>query len=148
MSETELKARPFEGKWSTLEILIHIADAELIGSCRIRQALAEHTDDYPYYIQDKWAKDLNYQGFSMDELDSCLELFRYLRACNSILFAKMDESDWSKKGIHPERGEMNVRELLELYADHSERHIDQIAERRELLNNPHSMELILKDRLY
>jgi hypothetical protein len=57
-------------------------------------------------------------------------------------------TDWTNTGIHPEWGNLSLRHLLELYADHSERHIGQILELRKLLNKSLDFPLLLEKRLY
>jgi hypothetical protein len=43
---------------------------------------------------------------------------------------------------------VTLRNLLELYADHSERHVAQIVERRERLGVPVDLAPLLAERLY
>jgi uncharacterized damage-inducible protein DinB len=148
LTASELKAKPIPEKWSIAEIIIHLADAEIIGSCRFRQAYTSHPGPFPYYDQAIWAENMRYQAQSIEFINLNLEMFDLLRKTTANLFAGFSEADWAKTGLHPERGEMTVRGLLELYADHSERHIEQILERRTLLGKRSPIELILKDRLY
>ena len=91
---------------------------------------------------------MNYQNQSIGNIHESIELFSLLRSTTFQLYNNCTKKDWEKIGIHPERGAMTIRELLELYADHSERHIEQIIERRKILNKPREIEIILKDRLY
>ena len=35
MSQEQLVARPIPGKWSTLEVICHLADFEIVGADRI-----------------------------------------------------------------------------------------------------------------
>jgi uncharacterized damage-inducible protein DinB len=148
LSVEELKSKVINDKWSIAEILIHLADADIIGSCRIRQAFTEHPGPLPFYKEADWAVKLNYQDQPVEHLNSNLFLFELLRKTTAVIFDNCTETDWKKTGLHPERGEMTLRELLELYADHSERHIEQILERRKLLGKAIKLEVILKDRLY
>jgi hypothetical protein len=148
LTNNELHGSPIPGKWTIAEILIHLADAEIIGSCRIRQAFTEHPGDFPGYNESKWAKVLNYQSQSLEIVFLNIELFRLLRKTTSLIFRNCTDADWLKEGTHPERGKMNLRAVLELYADHSERHLQQILERRALLGKPLQMELMIKERLY
>ncbi len=148
LTEVDLKAKPIPEKWSIAEIIIHLADGEMIGSCRIRQAYTNHAGPFPYYDQAVWADSMRYQNQSVEFINLNLEMFDILRKTTANLLTGFNEADWAKTGLHPERGEMTIRGLLELYADHSERHIEQILKRRNLLGKPLEMELILKDRLY
>ena len=49
-----------------------------------------------------------------------------IREVNTKLFLKLTKEDWMQVGHHPSRGLLSVRNLLELYADHGERHLEQI----------------------
>ena len=144
----ELKRKVIKDKWSIAEILIHLADADIIGSCRVRQAFTGHPGPFPYYKEAEWAVKLNYQQQTIEYINSNLDLFELLRKTTAVIFDNCSETDWTKTGLHPERGEMTMRVVLELYADHSERHLEHILERRNILGKPIQMEIILKDRLY
>ncbi len=56
----ELDFRP-EGKWSVRQIVSHVADAEAVGSMRLRQILAEENPTMTAWDQDAWAERLDYQ---------------------------------------------------------------------------------------
>lgn len=144
----EWVARPLPGKWSILEIVMHLADAELIGACRFRLVLSDFKGSLPVYQQDVLASKLRYNEQSQATLRDSLILFGILRQTSLTLLNQCSEGDWNKTGIHPERGEMTLRGLLELYADHSERHIGQILVLRKLLGKSLTYELLLKERLY
>lgn len=148
LTAEELKNKIIPNKWSIAEIIIHLADAEIIGSCRIRQAFTEHPGPFPFYKEAEWAVKLNYQQQPIEYINTNIDLFELLRKTSVAIFECCTEDDWLKTGLHPERGEMTLREVLELYADHSERHLEHILERRNMLGKPIQMEIILKDRLY
>jgi hypothetical protein len=42
MSQEQLIARPIPGKWSTLEVICHLADFEIVGADRIKRVIAEN----------------------------------------------------------------------------------------------------------
>ena len=42
MSRDQLLARPIPGKWSTLEVICHLADFEIVGADRIKRVIAEN----------------------------------------------------------------------------------------------------------
>ena len=42
MTQEQLIARPIPGKWSTLEVICHLADFEIIGADRIKRVIAEN----------------------------------------------------------------------------------------------------------
>lgn len=135
-----------------MEIVLHVADSELIGAARVRMVLgvgaAGEVPLLPGYNQDAWARELGYRGADGSRLDGALALFEALRASTLALFPAMDSPAWGWAGTHPESGRVTLRNLLELYADHSERHLDQIVERRERVGAPIGLPPLLPRRLY
>lgn len=148
LSVKELQARPRPGKWSIQEIAIHLADAEIMGAARIRQTYAEPGSEYAVYDQDIWTGVFNYQRFDSKAFYSAIMMFDSLRLNTSKIFNRAKNEDWLKSGLHPEWGKLTLRNLLELYADHGERHIGQIVRLRELVGNPIDFPLLLTKRLY
>lgn len=144
----ELKAHPRPGKWSIQEIVVHLADAEVMGAARIRQAFAESGSAVAVYNQEDWAREMAYQEYDTKTFYASLMMFDALRLATAKLFQRAGAPDWEKFVIHPEWGAITLRQLLELYADHSERHIGQILTLRELLNKPLNLKLLLEKRLY
>jgi len=148
LMDADLIARPRPGKWSIQEIAAHVTDSELIGAGRIRLTYAQPGGNLAFYNQDVWCQALGYQNFDSAGLDVILQLFEALRATTARIFRAANEEDWRKTGVHREFGHVTLRHLLELYADHSERHLEQILQIRELLGKPLQFPLLLKTRLY
>lgn len=42
MTQEQLVARPVPNKWSTLEVICHLADFEIVGADRIKRVIAEN----------------------------------------------------------------------------------------------------------
>lgn len=42
MTQEQLVARPIPGKWSTLEVICHLADFEIVYADRIKRVIAEN----------------------------------------------------------------------------------------------------------
>jgi len=149
LSEHELRARPRrEGKWSIHEIVMHTTDSEILGTLRVRQMLAEPSSVLPSFNQDLWARALNYQEQSDAARELALYLLTLLRQQNLPLLEHATPEDWARSGTHPAFGVVTLRNMLELYADHIERHIEQILDSRAQLGRPLKMEAILPRRLY
>lgn len=144
----DLKAQPRPGKWSIFQIILHLADAEIMGAARIRQAFAEPGSTFSFYDQDIWADTFDYQNQGSEALQTALQLFENLRRTGTEIFRRAKEEDWQKAGLHPEHGNTTLRNVLELYADHSERHIAQILEIRKLLGKELDFPLLIEKRLY
>ena len=147
LANEELSVFPFPDKWSVKEIAFHLTESEIFGSIRFRQALTQTNPVFPCYDQNIWTKRLKYQQRDLYELDDALDLFTLLRKTNGKLLASLEKDQWKFKGTHPEKGEMTMRQLLELYADHAERHIDQILARRRLFGRSLDLPALLSKRL-
>ncbi|HTO88221.1 MAG TPA: DinB family protein [Thermoanaerobaculia bacterium] len=143
-----LSARPIPEKWSIQEIVCHVADSETVAALRFRLALAQPGSRLPGYDQDRFAAGIGYAKFDPPLVRDTFELFSRLRSISSRILRRLDPAEWDRSGIHPDWGELSVRQLLELYADHGERHLEQILERRAKLGRPLAMERLLPVRLY
>lgn len=136
LSEEALRARPVPEKWSIQEIAIHLSDSELVGALRFRRVLSEDRPDLPSYDQDLFADNLSYRGQDAGFRRACLHGFRNLRETSGWLLERASPSDWRREGRHPDWGAMSLRRLVELYADHGERHVGQILALRRRIGRP------------
>jgi exoribonuclease II len=121
--ETDLQERPETGKWSVAELLAHLADAEICASWRYRQMIEHNGGALSPYDQDLW--NMLGSNTSRNAVDS-LQLFRLLREGNVRVFEKLTDEEWGRHGIHAERGEMSVRDLMQQIAGHDLNHVKQI----------------------
>jgi DinB family protein len=143
-----LSARPIPEKWSIQEIVCHVADSETVAALRFRLALSQPGSTLPGYDQDRFAAGIGYAKFDPPLVRDTFELFSRLRSVSSRLLRRLDPIEWDCCGIHRDWGALSIRQLLELYADHGERHLEQILERRAKLGWPLAMEGLLPVRLY
>lgn len=118
-----LKRRPSPDKWSVLEIVAHLAEAEISLSWRYRQILESDGAPLHAYDQEAWARLGDYTNWSVND---GLEQFRLLRQANLNLFSRLTEEQWLRQGIHSERGPLTLRELVRHAAGHDRNHIEQI----------------------
>ena len=141
-------AKPRPGKWSIREIALHVTDSELVGAGRIRLTRAQPGSGFFAYDENAWARVYDYQNASVAAVERSLALFEALRGYLLPVFEGATGTAWLHPAHHPERGEITLRNLLELYADHSERHIGQILENRRLLGLDLALPSMLETRLY
>src|SRR6476620_1542604 len=67
MSREQVTARPVAGKWSTLEVVCHVADFEIVGADRIKRVIAENKPTLPDGDENLFAKGLAYHSRELDE---------------------------------------------------------------------------------
>lgn len=122
----ELDARPAPNKWSSREIVHHLADSEMVAAIRVRRLLAEDHPAIVGYDQDEYARRLKYDR----PHEASLELFRATRASTAELLGQLSESDWLREGTHSEMGRYGMDTWLRLYAVHAHKHASQIVAAR------------------
>lgn len=123
LSKKEIRRRPAPGKWSVAEILAHLADAEVVGSWRIRQILGADGTPIQAYDQNVWAETFRYED--RDPRES-LRLFRVLRENNLLLLKSVPRKLWENHGMHAERGKETIAQIVRMFAGHDLNHLQQI----------------------
>src|ERR1044072_3905163 len=101
LSSEDLGRRPAPLKWSIREIVAHLADDELVGAYRIRLILSSSGTAIQAFDQARWAETGRYNSI---DLAVSLNLFRTLREANLSLFKLLSAKEWSRFGLHAERG--------------------------------------------
>ena len=118
-----LQWRPFPGKWSVHEVIVHCADSETNAALRIRYLLAEPEPLIVGYDQDAWARLFDYHAQPLEE---SLAVAAAARDRTVPLLRAMTDADWSKQGRHTESGPYTALDWLRIYAAHLEGHAAQI----------------------
>jgi len=130
MTAEQILARPIAGKWSTIEVVSHVADTEIYFSDRIERTpalerpLLMGVDERPYPAR------LNYQSFDLNEQ---LDLFRALRKHVARILRGQPPEAWQRTAIHSETGLVTVRQLVLQATRHARHHLPFIAEKRAAL---------------
>jgi tRNA-binding EMAP/Myf-like protein len=122
-SKAQLQFKPAPDRWSVVEILAHLADAEIVGAWRIRSVLASNGTTLQPYAQDRWASTFNYAA---SDPFASLDLFRAARSSTMSLLQRVDPALRENYGVHGERGRETVAEITRLYAGHDRNHLGQI----------------------
>ena len=123
LSGTHLRQPEKPGKWSILQVVQHLADAEIMLGLRYRKVLAEPGQPYPAIDQDAWVKEL---GYNERNLDDALDDFAALRKINLRLLRDLTDEQWQRHGIHEQRGKETLKDMVRLYAAHDCYHLYQI----------------------
>ena len=123
LDDEGVSAPEADGKWSILEVVCHLADAELMQAWRIRRTLTEDRPTLAPMDQDVWAARL---GYGRAHLEEALEQLRTLRLANLRLASHLADEELDRVSFHPERGEESIRTILGVLAGHDAVHLDQI----------------------
>jgi uncharacterized damage-inducible protein DinB len=122
-SDEQAARRPAAERWSILEIVGHLADAELLAAVRIRRLLTQDRPKFYGYRQNEWATRLGYQEQSLDEVVS---RFKLLRRGNARLLGRIAAGDWELTGEHDEDGTIALDQLIAGYIAHTAKHLTQV----------------------
>lgn len=122
-TDVELDFAPGPDKWTTRQIVHHLADSEMTSAIRLRLLIASPSPSIMGYDQDEFAKRLYY---AERPIQASLEAFKAARRTTAELLERMSETEWLSEGTHSEHGRYTVYTWLELYAAHAHGHADQI----------------------
>ena len=119
----DLRRKPAAGEWSVLELVGHLADAELVVGSRYRWALSHDRPDVIGYDQDRWVASLRHNDAQPDSL---LRLFEPLRAANLELWARSSTAERGREVLHAERGPESFDMMFRMLAGHDRFHLQQM----------------------
>jgi hypothetical protein len=111
------------GKWSVIDVVQHLGDAELVMGFRIRTVLTESEPKLQGYDQDLWASVLRYAEVP---IDMALGQLRGLRGANLRLLRTLTPEQRERVGLHSERGRESIDLMLRMMAGHDLVHRRQI----------------------
>ena len=121
LESNALDTSPAPGKWSIRQILVHLADCELVFAFRLRQTVAETNHTVQPFDQDRWAA----QSDAYDTL-TALETFTAVRRWNILFLSSLPQETFAKLMTHPERGTMSLQVVVETMGGHDRNHVKQI----------------------
>ena len=123
IDDEQLDARPGPGKWSSREIVHHLADSEMTAAIRLRLLLAVDNPPIYGYNQDEFARRLFYDR----PIAASLDAFKAARLTTGEILKCMSDADWRRTGSHTEhKGNYTPERWLEIYGPHAHRHAEQI----------------------
>jgi uncharacterized damage-inducible protein DinB len=130
MTPDQLAARPVPGKWSTLEVLCHIADFEPVYADRMKRVIAE---DYPLLLAgdpDIFQARLAYSNRDAEEE---LTLIEVVRSQMARILKTLPESEFARTGKHSVDGPISLATLLERITNHIPHHVTFVEDKRKAL---------------
>lgn len=125
-------ARAGRGGWSVRDVLVHLADAELVRAARLRFVLAaEVAPTLPSFDEGVWKRRLQYLWRSPE---AALALYDALVFGNVELLRRFDGAAFGRVGI-VDGVEVTVGELVRRGAVHAEEHAAQVGALRAELGD-------------
>lgn len=133
MTPAQLIARPVTGKWSTAEVVFHIADFEPVFVDRMKRAIALTKPLVFVADENEFVKHLAYdQRDVMEELG----LIEMTRAAFGRVLKQLPEASFQRAAVHSEKGLITVEGMLKSAANHIVNHLPFVHEKRKALGLP------------
>jgi uncharacterized damage-inducible protein DinB len=125
ISEKELAARYRPGGWSVTQVVHHLADSHMNAYLRFKLALTEDVPTIKTYDEAAWAELPDVGATSIDVSRQLLEAL-HARWSRLLRAMQAEQTPFSRRLSHPERGAMNLDQMLALYAWHGPHHVAHI----------------------
>ena len=132
MTDEQINAAPVPGKWSTRQVICHLADFEPVYADRFKRAIAE---DEPMVFDgdpDKFAASLAYDRRDIEEE---LQMIESVRKHVARILRTLNPEDFERTVQHSESGLMTLERLLAHITNHIPHHIKFIEEKRQAMDN-------------
>lgn len=119
------------GRWSLRDVVLHLADAELVYAERLRVVLTAPGTPYPPFDQ---AARLDLLRACAGSLTETVERFRLMRTDSLRLVARLDPAARARSGLHESRGRETIEQLVRRWAGHDLVHRAQMERIRAALS--------------
>jgi uncharacterized damage-inducible protein DinB len=130
MSHEQVLARPIAGKWSTLEVVAHLADFDPILADRMKRVIAEDKPTLVGADEQRFAAALAYHDRDLQEELTIVEATRSQLA---RIMRRLPDAALQRVGNHNERGPRTLEQLLTGATDHILHHVKFILQKRQAL---------------
>lgn len=130
MTRDQLDATPIGGKWSTRQVVCHIADFELVNAERMKRVIVEDQPTLFGGDPDRFTAGLAYHQRDIEEE---LQLIEVAQRQMARILRTLSLKDFQRVGIHSEDGPMTLEALVRRTTSHVPHHIQFIEEKRRAL---------------
>lgn len=127
MTTVQINAAPIPGKWSTRQIICHLADFEPVYADRMKRVIAEENPTMFSGDPDLFAARLAYEQRDIEEE---LQLIESVRNHVARILKTLKPEDFQRRGNHSEAGPITLEKLLTNITNHIPHHIKFIEEKR------------------
>jgi hypothetical protein len=130
LTRRQQQERPQPGKWSTLEVVCHIADMESVYAERLKRVLVEDRPTLPNADENGYAAALAYDHRDLEEE---LAVIEYTRRQLGRILQGLAPDAMQRVGVHSTDGPMTVEQLVARITRHIPHHAAFIREKRRLI---------------
>lgn len=130
LTREHLLAKPIPGKWSTLEVVCHIADYEPIYADRMKRVIALEEPELLKGDPGRFAACLAYDHRDLEEEMALIELTRKQIA---HILRILKPEDFQRSGTHSRDGSLTLENLIQRVTAHIPHHVQFIEEKRRAM---------------
>ena len=130
MTPEEIDSAPVPGKWSTRQVVCHLADFEPVYADRMKHVIAEDQPTFAGGFHQQFAEHLAYDQRDIEEELTMIEVTRSQMA---RILRTLPPEAFERTGIHSVDGPMSLRSLLERITNHIPHHVEFIEEKRRAM---------------
>jgi uncharacterized damage-inducible protein DinB len=130
MTREQLVARPVPGKWSTLEVVAHIADFEPILAERMKRIIALPDAKLLAADENLFVKELFYHDRDLGEE---LAVVDATRAATARIIERLTPDQLKRTGEHSVKGPVTLEKAIQTAINHVNHHLPFVAEKRKAL---------------
>ncbi len=130
MTKEQLVARPIPGKWSSQQVVCHLADYEPIYADRMKRVIALKEPELLKGDPGLFAARLAYDQRDVEEE---LALIEFTRRQMARILRALKPEDFQRQGGHSRDGALTLEVLLQRITAHIPHHVRFIEEKRQAL---------------
>jgi DinB family protein len=130
MTRDQLKARPVAGRWSTIEVIAHLADFEPIFAERMMRTISHERPLLLTADENLFASTLNYLDRDVEEELSIIE---WTRKKMARILRGLKPDTANRVGVHAFKGLVSLEAQLTSAVNHIPHHVPFIEEKRKAL---------------
>lgn len=127
MTPEQLNTPYRDGGWTVQQLVHHIADSHANASIRIRLGLTEDWPTIKAYDEKAWSE----LGDADAPVEWSLRIIENTHARWVLLLRSLDEAQWKRGFVHPERGRSNLKQATLLYQWHAKHHLAHVVNLRQ-----------------
>ncbi|QEF97795.1 Putative metal-dependent hydrolase YfiT [Stieleria maiorica] len=131
LSAEQLDAVPIPGKWSTRQVVCHIADFELVYADRMKRVIAEHQPTFFGGDPGVFAAGLAYESRDLREE---LDVIESVRKQMTRILRLLNKRDFERIGHHSDDGPISLETLLGNVTNHLPHHVAYIEDKLAALD--------------
>ena len=133
LTREDLTARPGPGTWSIQEVVIHLADSDVISIDRMKRIVTE--DDPPLLYADESAYVDRLYTHEQD-LEDALVLFEIGRRQWARVLRRLPDEAFLREGTHNRKGKVTLGDMVASYVQHVDDHLAFVVGKRANLGKP------------